>query len=113
MALFPAVFFYDYTLNEARALEFAAGKLPSNYSLTFSRKEDNDAAVSRVAAAGVNVAVVFASNAFPENYIGRPIFNGDNSDLRFLDPKGVIVALKAKRKARKDTSGFVVQGAGN
>ncbi len=27
---------------------------------------------------------------------------------RFVDEKGVIVGLKAKGKARKDTSGFVV-----
>jgi hypothetical protein len=36
-----------------------------------------------------------------------PVFNGDESDLRFLDPKGVIVGLYAKGKAKKDTSGFV------
>jgi hypothetical protein len=28
--------------------------------------------------------------------------------LRFLDPKGVVVGLKAKGKAKKDTTGFVV-----
>jgi hypothetical protein len=28
--------------------------------------------------------------------------------LRFLDPRGVVVALKAKGKAKKDTSGFVI-----
>ena len=43
----------------------------------------------------------------PEAYLGRPVFNGDDSDLRFLDPKGVIVGLYAKGRARKDTSGFV------
>jgi hypothetical protein len=35
------------------------------------------------------------------------VFNGDESDLRFLDPQGVIVGLYAKGKAKKDTSGFV------
>jgi hypothetical protein len=35
------------------------------------------------------------------------VFNGDDSDLRFLDPKGVIVGLYAKGKAKKDTTGFV------
>jgi hypothetical protein len=43
----------------------------------------------------------------PETYMGRPVFNGDESDLRFLDPKGVVVGLYAKGKAKKDTSGFV------
>ena len=31
----------------------------------------------------------------------------NDSDLRFLDPKGVVVGLYAKGKAKKDTSGFV------
>jgi hypothetical protein len=43
----------------------------------------------------------------PATYNGLPVFNGDDSDLRFLDPKGVIVGLYAKGRARKDTSGFV------
>jgi hypothetical protein len=34
--------------------------------------------------------------------------DGDDSDLRFLDPPGVVVALYAKGRARLDTSGFVV-----
>jgi hypothetical protein len=43
----------------------------------------------------------------PAEYLGRPVFNGDESDLRFLDPKGVIVGLYAKGRAKKDSSGFV------
>ena len=43
----------------------------------------------------------------PEIYEGLSVFNGDDSDLRFLDPKGVVVGLYAKGKAKKDTSGFV------
>jgi hypothetical protein len=39
--------------------------------------------------------------------INKMVINGDESDLRFLDPKGVIVGLKAKGKAKKDTTGFV------
>jgi hypothetical protein len=35
------------------------------------------------------------------------VFNGDDSDLRFLDPKNVIVGLYAKGKAKSDTTGFV------
>jgi hypothetical protein len=35
------------------------------------------------------------------------VFNGDDSDLRFLDPKNSIIGLYAKGKAKKDTSGFV------
>ncbi len=33
--------------------------------------------------------------------------------IRFLDPKGQIAGLKAKGKAKKDTTGFVVRGVIN
>ena len=36
------------------------------------------------------------------------VINGDESDLRFLDPRGVIVGLKAKGKARKVQTSFVI-----
>jgi len=44
----------------------------------------------------------------PTHYMGLPTFHGDKSDLRFLDPKGVVVAVAAKGEAKYDTSGFVV-----
>ena len=103
---FASIPFYDYTPNHGRMIEFLDGKLPANYSLTFSRKEDNQSACDDILARGGNVAAVFSE--IPESYSGRPCFNGDDSDLRFLDPKGVVVALKAKGKAKKDTSGFVL-----
>jgi hypothetical protein len=106
MQAFPNVPFYDYTPNKKRMLDFLDGKLPKNYSLTFSRKEDNESACEEVMAKGGNVAAVFKDA--PESWKGTPCFDGDQSDLRFLDPKGVVVALKAKGKAKKDTSGFVI-----
>ncbi len=106
MQSYPDVQFYDYTPNLFRMLEFTNGKLPSNYHLTFSRKEDNDQAVDSVLKAGGNVAAVFKS--LPISWKGFPVINGDDTDLRFLDGKGVIVGLKAKGKAKKDTSGFVI-----
>jgi hypothetical protein len=36
------------------------------------------------------------------------VVDGDDSDIRHLDPMGAAVALYAKGKAKKDTSGFVV-----
>jgi len=114
---FPGVTFYDYTKSEARVLEYVAGLLPSNYSLTFSRSElTGDATVRSMLAAGVNVAVPFdapgddprvAKHAFEA--WGHSVINGDLSDLRFKDPRGVVVALKAKGPARKDDTGFVVR----
>ena len=82
------------------------GKLPKNYSLTFSRKENNQDACKRVLSRGGNVAAVFRD--VPEKWEGKACFDGDASDLRFLDPRGVIVALKAKGKAKQDLSGFVI-----
>jgi len=54
-----------------------------------------------------NIAVAFAG-PMPATYLGRPVVNGDETDLRFLDVSGVVVGLKAKGRARRDVSGFVV-----
>ena len=102
---FPEVIFYDYTKILGRKINF----IP-NYSLTFSAADGNDADVQKAIAQGYNVATVFGIKKtlpMPETYLGRPVFNGDESDLRFLDPKGVVVGLYAKGKAKKDTTGFV------
>lgn len=97
----PEVVFYDYTKHPTRDVS----DIP-NYSLTFSLAEDNDEAAELALQNGNNVAAVF--HTLPETFMGRPVFDGDLSDLRFLDPVGVIVGLKAKGKARFDTaSGFV------
>jgi hypothetical protein len=98
---FPDVQFYDYTKMRNRKVAHL-----KNYHLTFSKADGNDMDVRLAAAAGMNVAAVFRN--VPETYIGRTVINGDDTDLRFLDPKGVVVGLKAKGKAKKDTSGFVV-----
>jgi len=106
-AVWPTLAMYDYT------------KLPkpwvrerSNYRLTFSRAENNDAACLEALAHGVNVAVVFDTpkgRALPATWNGYPVVDGDKTDLRFLDPRGVVVGLRAKGPARRDRSGFVVR----
>lgn len=106
---FPHIPFMDYTKIPKRMFAWLAGKMPSNYHLTFSRSETNGAIAETIAVAGGNVAAVFATKALPAMYYGRPVVNGDESDLRFLDPAGVVVGLYAKGKAKKDTSGFVIQ----
>lgn len=46
----------------------------------------------------------------PETFEGRPVVDGDVHDLRFLDPQGgYAVLVRAKGKARRDTSGFTRQ----
>ena len=99
---FSTLQFYDYTKVLGRKVK----DIP-NYHLTFSAADGNDADVERAIEQGMNVAAVFDS--IPEEYKGRPVFNADDTDLRFLDPKGVVLGLKAKGRAKKDTSGFVIR----
>ena len=145
MTAFPNVTFYDYTKIPNRR------NLPSNYFLTFSRADGNEAHCYVAISNGMNVAVVFRKGGakvrivrtleerlaardkrnaarkyrknapkkpyvprkidlswIPETFMGLPTIHGDESDLRFLDPKGSIVALAAKGEAKYDISGFVV-----
>lgn len=98
--LFPDVQFYDYTKSRVRS------DYP-NYHLTFSMSESNEFACHTLQqTSNVNVAVVFRKE-LPAEYNGLPVINGDIHDLRFLDPVKCIVGLRAKGKAKKDTSGFV------
>ena len=102
---FPDCQFYDYTKILGRKTVAY-----ENYHLTFSAADGNDADVANAIAQGYNIATVFGIKKtlpMPETYMGIPVFNGDESDLRFLDPHGVVVGLYAKGKAKKDTTGFV------
>jgi hypothetical protein len=100
--LYPNVQFYDYT----KVLGRKVSDIP-NYFLIFSQADGNEADVSRAMVKGMNVAAVF--DEVPETYMGKPVINADETDLRFLDPKGVIAGLKAKGRAKKDYSGFVIR----
>ena len=104
-AAFGFITFYDYSKVLGRKVNHI-----SNYSLTFSAADGNDNDVREAIKQGYNIAVVFGIKKtlpMPDTYLGLPVYNGDESDLRFLDPKGHIVGLYAKGKAKKDTSGFV------
>ena len=107
MSEYPNIQFYDYTPNMARMIQFLNGELPKNYHLTFSRKENNQSKVELISSMGGNVAVVF--DKLPKTYLGKKVIDGDETDLRFLDEKNVIVGLKAKGKGKKDSSGFVIK----
>ena len=108
--------FYDYTKSFKRMCSFLGkpfikgeAKFPSNYHLTFSRSENNDKKCEMVLLMGGNVAVVFR-NQLPKTWKGFEVVNGDETDLRFLDKKGVVVGLIEKGLAKKDETGFVVEG---
>lgn len=101
MDQFPDVQFYDYTKLPNR-------KTPANYHLTVSYSEANKAYADKVKQTRHNIAVVFRTKQLPTEYLGRKVINGDQTDLRFLDPAGVVVGLYAKGTAKKDYSGFVI-----
>ena len=105
--IFPRVQFYDYTKIKKRALKFAQGLMPKNYHLTFSMNEANQNDCDEVLQEGGNIAVVFRDK-LPDTYKGYKVVNGDEHDLRFTDPKNVVVGLKAKGLAKTDQSGFVI-----
>lgn len=107
MEEFPHIQFYDYTKFPAEHRS-----LPANYHLTYSYSEDQAAGLrsDQWNALGVNTAVVFAvkpGQPLPATFRGRPVIDGDESDLRFLDPQGSIVGLRAKGDARGSLSDFV------
>jgi hypothetical protein len=93
--LFDYVQFYDYTKVLGRKVKDIA-----NYHLTFSAADGNDADVAEALMQGMSVATVF--DRIPEG-----VYSADEDDLRFLDPKGIVLGLKAKGRAKKDMSGFV------
>ena len=112
---FPNLQFYDYTKipNREKSIN-GIQSFPTNYDLTFSYsgadgfQKYNDRALK----AGVRIAAVFDRvENIPLTFYGRKVISGDETDVRHLDPVNTIVALYAKGKARKDTSGFVIQGA--
>lgn len=111
MQALPDIQFYDYTKIANRK------NAPANYDLTFSYSgvEAYQPFVAKAVANGDRIAVVFRNRAIVdamlangETFLGLPVVDGDDTDIRHLDPKGAVVALYAKGKARRDQSGFVV-----
>ena len=108
--LFNGVQFYDYTKVVRRLTSNNYTSL-NNYVLTFSRAESNIKDCITALKAGVNVASVFKDklpNSYKINSLKYQVLNGDLTDLRFKDKSGVIIGLLAKGKAKKDTTGFVI-----
>ena len=95
--LFPTTQFYDYT----KVLGRKISHLP-NYHLTFSKADGNDADVAKALEQGLSVVAVY-------DEIPQGVPSADETDLRFLDPKGTMLGLKAKGRAKKDYSGFVIR----
>jgi hypothetical protein len=108
MSVFPEVQFYDYTKISNRR------DVPANYDLTFSYSGalGFQKYVMQAVADGMRIAAVFRRREdIPQSFMGLRCVDGDNTDIRHIDPKGVIVALYAKGKAKTDTTGFVIDPA--
>jgi hypothetical protein len=100
--------FYDYTKDHMRMQRYMQDGLPDNYHLTYSYSErDSFADVYPITNKGHNVAVVFR-HELPKKFYGIEVISGMEHDFRFRDPKGKIVGLIARGRARGDSTGFVV-----
>ena len=108
--------FYDYTKDPHRVKRYAG----TNYTLTFSRAEDNEPQALEILKNSGIVSAVFAEK-LPQFYKGFEVFDGDKADdimikaskavkvlKRTRKGQGLILGLKAKGDAKKDTSGFVI-----
>ncbi len=93
--------FYDYTKVWTR-------KSTPNYKLTFSASErTTQKMIKEKVSQGENVAVVFDEHV-PSNFLNLNVINGDLTDDRSQDPRGVIVGLKLKTVVGgKDANKFV------
>jgi len=104
---FPSVQFYDYT---KVAKKF--NNMPKNYHLTFSYTGYNWDDCERILNNGGNIAVVFNIRKFynsvnaslPVTFKGYEVIDGDITDYRPFDKKGVIVGLHWKEIANKKDS---------
>jgi hypothetical protein len=113
--MFPTIRFYDYTKIAKRFHR----PLPANYTLTLSYSEA-DAKFTEVCwqtfhEHGANLVMVVKDDQLKDLMAAdlkahkfESVIDGDENDLRFLDPKGSVVLLKAKGKARNETNGFVL-----
>lgn len=105
MQKYPTIQFYDYTKNSKRI-----GDILPNYHTTFSRSGHNERKCLYHLSKGKNVAVVFANSTgkgmraieLPKTYKGFEVIDGDKTDLRYLDPRGVVVGLRLKTHSIKD-----------
>jgi hypothetical protein len=106
--LFPTVQFYDYTKIPSRNL---TGKTCDNYDLTYSFSAITPKPISIKGLTNPNnsrVAVVFQKQSdIPSTFRSWNVVDGDNTDVRHIEPKRVVVALYAKGKAKREDNGFV------
>jgi hypothetical protein len=105
--IFPDVAFYDYTKNINKFID-----KPVNYHLTYSYTGRNELQCEAVLKAGFNIAVVFNVKhevELPKYFDNYPVINGDLTDYRIDDAKGIIVGLKWKRIANRKAEAMILK----
>jgi hypothetical protein len=109
MEMFPDIQFYDYTKISKRLY---CTTLPRNYYLCLSGSMADPRYYNRCLQAekdGKSVVWVVRDQTMKDTYLLLPqTIDGDEHDLRFLDPPGARVVLKAKGSAKKEMNGFVL-----
>lgn len=109
----PVDGFVDYTKSPKKYARYLAGELHPHHHLTFSRSETNAPQARYFVANGGTATVVVRNQEALDRYLstgfeGYPTVDGTLSDRRWEDPRGSFVLLLALGKAKKDTSGFVI-----
>jgi hypothetical protein len=99
---FPHVNFYDYTKNISKFID-----KPNNYHLTYSYTGRNWETCKLVLNGGNNVVVVFKKE-LPETFNGYKVVNGDLTDYRIDDSKGIIIGLKFKHISNKEAENQIL-----
>jgi hypothetical protein len=112
---FPDVQFYDYTKIAKRLYDETR---PENYYLCLSGSAADWRYKARCLQAekdGKSVVWVVRDEAAKQQWLHSSALtglimtvDGDEHDLRFLDPPGARVVLRAKGSAKKETNGFVL-----
>lgn len=114
METFSDVQFYDYTKIAKRLYDET---LPSNYYLCLSGSAADARYLKtckQAEAAGKSVVWVARDDEVKVRLMQEglqtctSVVDGDEHDLRFLDPTGARVVLRAKGSAKKETNGFVL-----
>ena len=122
------IVFYDYTKVPSRVtygLQDEMTKWGVRHKVTYSLSEekskriDSQNKAAEILVKGGTIAAVFlvkAGKPLPKNltfnYAGKdysfPIIDGDSSDDLMLDNDNVVIGLRAKQRAEKDTTGFAL-----
>lgn len=104
-AQFPDVQFYEYTKRPNLAINL--NRLP-NVHVTYSHNErTTDRILTTMMLMKINIAMVFnvkKGKDLPLKVGTIDVIDGDLSDLRFLDRKGIIVGLRLKSLRKVDAT---------